>query len=64
MALSNCRTLWPSCSRFVFKTYCCYARILISGADEIILSKEGSTQGDPLGMDIHEFGVIPLIDEL
>ena len=64
MALSNCRTLWPSCSRFFLKTYRCYARILIGGTDEIILSKEGSTQGDPLGMHIYGIGVIPLIDEL
>ena len=56
--------MWPIFSRFIFKTCCCYARILISGTDEIILSKEGSTQGDPLGMLIYGIGVIPLIVEL
>mmetsp|Transcript_6957 Transcript_6957/g.9335 ORF Transcript_6957/g.9335 Transcript_6957/m.9335 type:complete len:215 (+) Transcript_6957:285-929(+) len=44
--LWNCRIMWPSGSRFVFDTYRGYARIFINGTDEIILSKEGCTQGD------------------
>ena len=62
--LWNCRIMWPSGSRFLFNTYRGYARIFINGTDEIILSKEGSTQGDPLAMPMYGVGVVPLAREV
>jgi len=63
-ALWNCRILWPSCSRFLFNTYRDYARIFMKGSKEILLSKEGTTQGDPLVMIMHGVGMLPLTREL
>jgi len=57
--LWNSRILWPSGSRFLFDTYRGLARIFICGTDEVILSKEGTAEGDPLGMFMYGIGVIP-----
>ena len=38
------------CSRFLFNTYRGFASLFIAGADEVIYSKEGTTQADPLAM--------------
>ena len=48
--LRNSRVLWPSCSRFLFNTYKGYAFLLLKSSQEILLSKEGVTQGDSLSM--------------
>jgi len=47
-ALWNARILWPQCSRFLFNTYRGYVRLFVQGFDQVLLSKEGVTQGDPL----------------
>ena len=49
-ALWNARVQWPRCSRFLFNTYRCYASLFLQGSSEVILSKEGVAQGDPLSM--------------
>ena len=63
-ALSNARILWPRCSRFLFKKYRGFASLFVAGADEVIYSREGTTQGDPLTMFFYGVSLLPLIRKL
>lgn len=63
-ALYNARILWPRCSRFIFNTYRGYSPLIIRGTHEILYSKEGVTQGDPLSMLLYAIAIIPLIRSL
>ncbi len=49
-ALWNARVLWPRASRFLLNTYQGYSQLVLEGCPEVVLSKEGVTQGDPLSM--------------
>jgi len=62
--LWNARVLWTRCSRFLFNTYQGYAVLIIRGAKTYILSKEGVTQGDPLGMMFYAIALLPLTRKL
>jgi len=62
--LWNARILWPWCSCFLFNTYWGYARLFVQGSDQVLLSKEGVTQGDPLSMMMYAVAVLPLIRSL
>ena len=54
--LWNVRVFWSRCSIFLFNTYRGYALLIIKTSDALILSKEGITQGDLLGMKAYEIG--------
>ena len=60
-ALWNARILWPRYSRFHFITYRGFASLFIPGADEVIYSRERTTQGDPLAMFFYGVSLLPLI---
>ena len=49
-ALWNARILWHRRSRFLFNTYGGFALFFVAGADKVIYSREGTTQGVPLAM--------------
>ena len=62
--LWNAQILWPRCSRFLFNTYRGFASLFVAGGDEVIYSREGATQGDPLAMFFYGVSLLPLIRKL
>ena len=63
-ALWNARILWPRCSRFLFNTYRSFASLFSADADEVIFSREGTTQGDPLAIFFYGVSLLPLLRKL
>ena len=63
-ALWNVRILWPKWLQFLYNTYHGYATLVVPGASEFVLSKEGVTQGDPLSMLMYAITVLPLTQAL
>ena len=63
-AFWNARVLWPRCSRFLFNTYRGFASLFVAGADEVIYSRDGTTQGDPLTMFFYGVSLLPMIRKL
>ena len=51
LALENISTICPVFPQILINTYCNDAKWFAGG--EIILSQEGTTQGDPLTMAMH-----------
>ena len=58
-ALHNNRSLCPSISTMLINTYRVPTDLFIDG--EVIFSREGTTQGDPLAMPMYAVATIPLI---
>ena len=58
-ALWNVRVLCPALAPVVINTYRTDVDLFVGG--ETIKSKEGTTQGDPLGMAIYSVAITPLI---
>ena len=61
--LHNIRIICPILATYVNNCYKIPARLFIIGGKEI-KSKEGTTQGDPLGMFIYAIGITPLLEIL
>ena len=62
--LWNVRILWLRCSRFVFNTYRGWTPLIVRGTEELLLSHEDVTQGDPLSMFLYAVATLPLIRSL
>ena len=63
-ALWNAQVLWPNCSHFLFNTYRGYAFLLLKTSNEMLLSREGLTQRDPLSMIFYSVATLPLVQAL
>jgi len=63
MMLHNIRVVCPIIATYVINTYQHEARLFINGGKEI-LSKEGTTQGDPAAMPVYALGLAPLLDSI
>ena len=61
-ALFNIKHLCPALSKALINTYREHTQLLIDG--EVILSQEGTTQGDPLAMAMYAVATTPLIHRL
>ena len=60
--LINIHTLCPPLARILTNTYRQQSSLFIG--EEVIYSKEGTTQGDPLAMPMYALGILPLIQKL
>ena len=62
------RHTWPQGSQFSFKCYCHSAQLVLRGKPgekcQILLSREGVTQGDPLAMVLYGLSLVPLAEAL
>ena len=56
--------MWPSCSRFLLNTYRGYAFLLLKTSNEMLLSREGVTQRDPLSITFYSVATPPLVRAL
>ena len=61
VCLRNVQRLCPEFAPALINTYRSPAQLFVDS--EVILSGEGTTQGDPLAMPMYALGTLPLIDE-
>ena len=62
VALHNVRQICPPFATILINIYRSPACLFISG--EVLMSEEGTTQGDPLAMPLYALATIPLIQQL
>ena len=62
VALRNARHLCPPLANALINTYREPSELFVDG--QVLLSEEGTTQGDPLAMPLYALATIPLIDHL
>ena len=62
VTLVNCEVICPALSPILINTYRNNSCLFIDG--QCMLSKEGTTQGDPLAMAMYAIGTQPLIHRL
>ena len=62
VALQNIRRLCPPLATILINTYCAPTELSVDG--DILLSQEGTTQGNPLAMPMYSLATIPLIKRL
>ena len=58
--LHNIEVICPEISNFVINCYTSPSRLFVRGKGELI-SKEGTTQGDPIAMGLYALGITPLM---
>ena len=65
-AIHNIKELCPSFHRYLSNTYQISAKMIINDQEkcEMILSEEGSTQGDVTAMAMYAIGIRPLVNIL
>ena len=61
-ALMNIQVLCPPVAPFLVNTYQCEVPLYVDG--ETLLSKEGTTQGNPMAMPMYALATIPLIQKV
>ena len=62
VALLNILRKCPSLAKVLINTYRHNPQLFVDG--EVLLSQEGTTQGDPLAMAMYAIGILPLIHRL
>ena len=62
VTLCNCKTVCPAMSTILTNTYRHNSQLFVDG--QCILSKEGTTQEDPLAMAMYAIGTQPLMNRL
>eukprot|EP00957_Ditylum_brightwellii_P053767 4073004-Ditylum_brightwellii.AAC.1 len=62
--LWDVRHLWAMGARFAFNTYRYWRKLVQKGQDDLVMSKEGVMQGDPLSMILYVLVVLPIIKVL
>ena len=62
-AMHNIRIVCPSVAIFIINIYRRLSRLFVVGGGEII-SSEGTTQGDPMGMAVYALALLPLVSLL
>ena len=62
VTLINCEAICPVVSHVLINTYRSNSWLFVDG--QCMLSKEGTTQGDPLAMAMYAIGTQPLIRRL
>ena len=62
VTLLNCDSVCPALSHILINTYRNNSQLFVGG--QCILSKEGTTQGDPLAMAMYAIGTQPLVCRL